>query len=71
MGNQETPFVDPEKQHTDQRQMLPEHMHNAHPAFQQSNPPVLPYILLLLLGYLVIAILYGIVLMQLDLLNAR
>jgi hypothetical protein len=62
MGNQETPFVDPERLNTDQKQMFPEHSHKAYPAFQQCNPSVLLSILLLLLGYLVIAILYGIAL---------
>jgi hypothetical protein len=71
MSKQETP-LDPERQHTNQRRMFPEeHVHNAHAPFQQPRLPVLPSILLLVLGFLVIAILYGIALMQFDLLNAN
>ena len=70
MGNQQDPFVDPERQRSDQRQMVPQHMPHAHPAFQESNPSVVLYIFLLLLGYLVLALLYGVALLQLGLLNA-
>jgi hypothetical protein len=69
MGNQQTPFVDPERRHTDQTQMVPQHMPHGHRAVGESMSSLLPSVLLLLLGYLVLALLYGVALLQLGLLN--
>ena len=57
----ETPFH-PERQSNLQRQALPSNTHNGER--QRARPPALPYILLLLAGFLVVAMLYEFAIIQ-------
>ena len=68
MSNQMTPFH-PERQADAQRQILPSNAQDGER--QQARPPALPYLLLLPAGFLVIAMLYGFVIIQLGLFNIK
>ncbi len=70
MNDQESPFNHPERQPADQ-ELASLDVSNSHPELQQSRPPILPYILMLLVGIFLIALLYGYAVAQLGLLNAR